>query len=263
MKYFLFITCFLKIVLFNSQAYEIKAEFENKFSHSEIVEGQSFDVYIKIWPFGNEDVEYVKKSLEEKTFLDFFYIAKVYNVSYSKNNEEVMEINAKAILKKSYVPRSFYLWSYKSLTIPFDLINITPIKNPNGKKFVILEQAYDPFSKEKLGNLLYFLSALFILLITGSLVVIRIRLKNKMKKKYELEKKMWSDLFKNADTRSELETIYLQKDDWLTFVGGETPPILHFLTTLNAIQFKQEWNEFEHLQVSDSFDEIRGMFESN
>jgi hypothetical protein len=244
-------------------AYEIKAEFENRSKNTEVKEGQAFDAYIRIWPFENEDVEFVKKALEEKSFLDFFYIAKVYSVSFSKNNETVMEIYAKAILKKHYVPRTFYLWPYKSLTIPFDLVNITPVKNALGKEFVITEQKFSPLLETNNRAKIITIAVFILVLILGIPIYRKIYLKNKIKKQLSLERKEWSDLFLNASSRGELENIYLKKDEWLNFVGGETPPILHFLTTINSVQFKKEWTEFEQLQVADSFDEIRGMFERN
>ena len=263
MKLLLGLIIILKLLITSSLGYEIKAEFENRSTSAEVIEGQAFDVYIKIWPFGNEDLKYVKESLEGKAFLDFFYIAKVYSVSYSKNNEEVMEISAKAILKKFYVPRSFYIWSYKSLTIPFNLINIKPIKNPNGKEFIIANQNYNSLLSKKNNNQVYIIIAFFITFCLAGYILAKVLKKRKLEKQLSIKRVAWSNLFINAESRNELENIYLQKKEWIEFVGGETPPILHFITTINAIQFKENWSDFEQLQVSDSFDEIRGMFERN
>ncbi len=74
---------------------------------------------------------------------------------------------------------------------------------------------------------------------------------------------MWKKQFCDANSRDELEIIYKKKNEWLDYIGGETPPILHFLTTINSIQYKKEWTEFEELQVRDAFDEIRSIFEGN
>lgn len=258
MKIF-FVLFFSVLQLFLTQAYEIKGEFINKADHSQIIEGEAFDGYIRIWPFQNEDLNLLKKELDNKTFLDFFHIVKVYDAKYSQNNEEVLEIYVKAVLINAYKPRDFYIWTYKSLTIPFEVKNINPVKNPNGKEYIVQKQSFNPFSSSNkwFPFIVLICFGIVVILIVGASFVIK---KNKIKANKERLVKEWAKTFHSAETRSDFEKIYKSKSQWLNEIGGETPPILHFLTTINSIQYKKEWNEFEDLQVKDSFDEIRGIF---
>jgi hypothetical protein len=242
--------------------YEIKGEFQNRGEIAQVVEGEPFDAYIRIWPLQNEDLELIKTKLESNTFLDFFHIAKVYNIKYSENNEEVVEIYVKAILVNYYVPRQFYIWAYKSLTIPFEIQNLTPVKNPNGKNYIIQKQKVNPFETSSPYYKIIILLSIVLLMVAVFAGRVFYQKRNVKLKHKEIELS-WNELFSSAQSRNDFEQIYTKKDEWLEFIGGETPPILHFLTTINSIQYKKDWTEFEELQVRDAFDEIRSIFEGN
>ncbi|OUR93048.1 hypothetical protein A9Q84_21325 [Halobacteriovorax marinus] len=250
------------LVSFSLSAYEIKGELINKDTSVSIIEGQTFNAYLRIWPFANADLAAVKEALNEKDFLDFFYIVNVQKVEYSNNNEEVLEIEAKVILKKFYVPRTFYIWPYKSLTIPFDIINIQPVKNPTKQDFLILQQpVIETIKKNPLSLWVYFIVVLVIGMLSYFLILLVRRNRIKKVKQAELDK--WIVIFKNVRDRESLEEIYRTKDNWLPLVGGETPPILMFFKLLNKIQFKKDWDEMEEHQVNEAFDEMRSIFERN
>lgn len=258
MRLIIYLVCFLLINI-SSFGYEIKGELINKDQSVSIIEGQTFNAHIRIWPFANADLIAVKEALNGKDFLDFFYIANVLKIEYSKNNEEVLEIEAKVILKKFYVPRTFYIWAYKSLTIPFDIRNIQPVKNPSKADFLIMQQPVKEYVESRSNYTVIVLVLAFILV--ASVVGFFLYKKAKEKKKKQIEFNRWNKMFKNANDRSSLEEIYKLKSQWLPLVGGETPPILMFFNMLNKIQFKKSWSEMEEHQVVESFDEMRSIFE--
>ncbi|WP_127715264.1 hypothetical protein [Halobacteriovorax sp. HLS] len=259
MRFIVTIIFFLSLT--NSIAYEIQGQFKSLKNESEITEGESFDSYIRVWPIPNEDLELFKSELEQKDFLSFFYIAKVYSIKYSENNEEVLEIHAKAILKKSYTPREFYIWNYKSLTIPFSFENIDPQENEGGKEFIVVNQSFNDFLKER-SIYLYIVFVVFSIPI-GFILGRKVYIRSKINKEKRMRDDHWNQVFQNAQTRKDLEDIYLKREEWVNHLGGETPPILHFFDSIAKIQYKKEWSDFEQLQVNDSFDELRRMFERN
>lgn len=63
-----------------------------------------------------------------------------------------------------------------------------------------------------------------------------------------------------SNSREDFEMIYLKKDDWLKFVNEMTPSHDNFFKTLNAYQFKKNWERDELEEVKISFDNIRSSF---
>ena len=238
--------------------YEVEGVLQNLASSREISEGESFDAHIDIWPMADESLEAIKGSLENKSFLDYFYIGKVNNIKFSENNSDVVVVNAKVVLVKSYEERPVFIWTYKSLTIPFALKNISPQKSNIGKEFIILNQQ-DGFLAKKY-NLFFIMTFLTFLLI--SFVVIR---KFLLTRKLRIEslrvRQKWSELFLSASDRRDVENIYKLRNEWLDIIGGETPPILNFFTLLDSVQYKKNWTDIEEHKVLEAFDDIRGIFE--
>ncbi|PIK14463.1 hypothetical protein [Halobacteriovorax sp. JY17] len=257
MKLSLTLTLFLFILNFSSLAYEVEGRLKNLSPDKIILEGESFDGELSIWPMPEESLEAIKESLEGKSFLDYFYIAKIDNIRFSENNSDVIVVNAKVVLVKAYESKSVFIWTYKSLTVPVAVEEVAPQKNDVGKNFVILNQK-EGFLSSKYNFSLLLVGLLFIVLTFyfGR----KVQTRRRIKKEQLAIISNWNNLFQNAKRRADVEIIYAKKSEWLNIIGGETPPIINFFETLNAIQYKQSWNDIEEHKVLEAFDDIRGIF---
>lgn len=243
-----------------SYSYEVSGVFKNLSEDISVIEGESFDAEINIWPMLDENLETIKNNLLSKTFLDYFYIVKVNGIKFSENNSEVVVVYVKAVLTKSYENKSVFLWNYKSLTIPFEVKNITPIKNNLEKNFIIMNQENGVVEKA-ISYLPIIIFVLIISIVTffGRKFFLSKRKKDERKKVFE----KWDRKFKSTNNRLDIEEVYKKRTEWLSLVGGETPPILDFFNELDNIQYKENWTDVEQHKVLEAFDEIRGIFERN
>ncbi len=242
---------------FTSLGYEVEGSLKNISPGKVILEGESFDGEFTIWPMHEENLEVIRESLEGKSFLDYFYIAKINNIRFSENNSDVIVVNAKIVLLKAYESKSIFIWTYKSLTIPVSLKDITPQKNEVGKNFVIFKQK-DSLLPSKLNFTLFIVTIL--ILVLAFYFGRNIQSKRRVRREHLALISYWNSLFQTTKDREGVEVIYARKSEWLDIVGGETPPIRNFFESLDAIQYKQSWTDIEEHKVLEAFDDIRGIF---
>ncbi|WP_372651936.1 hypothetical protein [Halobacteriovorax sp.] len=242
----------------NIHSYEVSGTLNNIDTNVSILEGESFLARINIWPMTDESLEEIKRSLQGKMFLDYFYVAEVQNIKFSENNSDVVVAHVKAVLTKAYKGKSVFIWTYKSLTIPFEVKNINPIENKLEKDFIILNQK-DGLIAGPIEFLSYAVGIILILLSfwSGRKILRKRNEKLERKKVYE----RWKDLFMNTNDREGVEAIYQKRNEWLKLVGGETPPIIRFFEELDSVQYKREWTDIEEHKVLEAYDDIRGIFE--
>ncbi|GEM_PF-4158298 len=244
--------------ILNVHSYEVTGSVENIGSDVTILEGESFLAKISIWPMTDESLEEVKRSLNGKMFLDYFYIADVQDIRFSENNSDVVVAHVKAVLTKAYEGKSVFIWTYKSLTIPFEIKNIQPVKNALEKDFIILNQR-DGLWGRSFEYVPYIIGILvFILSLFGFNKYSRVR-NQKLARKKVFE--AWREIFLNTNNRESVEDIYKRRNEWLPLVGGETPPIVRFFEELDRVQYKRDWTDIEEHKVLDAYDDIRGIFE--
>jgi hypothetical protein len=191
-------------------------------------------------------------------FLDYFYIAEINNIKFSENNSDVVVINVKAVLTKSYGEKSVFFWMYGDKGIPFRIENLLPEKNELTKEFIVLDQNDGVFNRP--------IEIIYILLSCGLLVVIlyvgrKLYLKRMSLKAQAQLMSHWNDEFKNVQSRKDMERVYQTRSEWLRIVGGETSPIKDYFHLLNQIQYKKEWTDIDEHKALESFEEIRGIFE--
>ena len=238
--------------------YEVEGVLKNIGSSSTVTEGESFDAQIDIWPMAEDSLESIQASVENKIFLDYFYIGRVSNIRYSENNSEVVIVNAKVVLVKSYESKSVFIWTYKSLTIPFNLKNVSPQSNEIGKDFIILNQQ-DGFLDRKF-NLWAILIVVAIFLLLSFIAIKKAIVVRGSRLKSQRIKEEWNKLFLAASDREAVENIYKFRNKWLDIIGGETPPIINFFEELDSVQYKKDWSDIEEHKVLEAFDDIRGIF---
>lgn len=249
---------FTIISITSSYSYEVSGTIENIGEEVSILEGESFLAKINIWPMPYESLDEIKAKLQGNMFLDYFYIAQVQNIRFSKNNSEVVVAHVKAVLTKAYEGKSVFIWTYKSLTIPFEIKNIQPVKNNLEKDFIILNQK-NGFMSNPYRYLYYGGAVAFVVISYFGFKIFSKKRKSKLEKKKVLKK--WRDLFLEANDRNGVEVIYKKRHEWLALVGGETPPIIRFFEELDSVQYKKEWSDVEEHKVLEAYDDIRGIFE--
>jgi len=245
------------LISYSVFSYEVKGILKNLDHSNTILEGESFNAQINIWPMADENLNNVKDVLIGKTFLDHFYIASVSNIKFSENNSDVIIVYAKLVLTTAYQNKSVFIWTYKSLTIPFEIENINPVKNDLEKDFIILSQES---GGDKLKRMWPYTVIALVVIIVITPLAIRYRKLRVLKMEKQRVLLLWRERFKNAQTRTDIENIYKTRDEWLKLIGGETPPILEFFQKLDLIQYKKEWSDIEEHQVMEAYDDIRGIF---
>jgi hypothetical protein len=256
----------LKIVLFFvfinnlSFAYETKGQLINLDENKTLIEGELINAKLKIWPLQSAIPSEIKKTLEGTDFLGLFHITNVKKVEFSENNNEMLDIDLSLVVIKKFEKQPFYIWSYKALNIPIEVVDLRTVLNPNKSKGILVEKTDYTYISD--SNIKYYIIAILVVILCVILnMFFRHRARVKIeKRKIEEKHKKWNEVFSNAETRKDYEYVYHNREKWLELLPVKSPPISIFFEILNEHQYKKEWDIDNEVEVRHCFDEIRNVF---
>lgn len=225
-------------------AYEIQGKLENISAETTIKEADAFIAKLILWPYEAKDEESFY-DLEGRDILDFFLVSRVSKVQRSENNNQALEVYLTLVLKKFFVKNDFYIFNYKDLNIPVELVGITPERRQLVTKDFFIKEQEKTHHK---SNLIYLIGILVVILMLGFYFSIK-------KKKVKIKSKVFH-LDNTIASRDCFEDLYKNREDLLfTFKDKETE-ISKLLKEIDKIQYKPEWNEEELKRIQESFQKI-------
>lgn len=238
-------------------AESIRTEFLFKNSPSKLVPGDVLEAEIKLWPIEEEELESFKY-LKGKLLFNTYFIYDILGIRKSENNQDVVLIDLLIVIKKG------------SRTLSDAIVfhnHPIPITSPNLEiEQDISEDDKDYFLEQELkksNRMMLVVSGVAGLVLIVVVVAWIVKRKNKSKTKKirerELRKK-YREKFQSAKTRGDFESIYAEKELWVSLLREETPAHVQFYTILNKYQYMSEWNQEQLIEVSESFDVIRRSF---
>ncbi len=247
----------LLMTITSALAQAMQGEFSPSSATKSFKEGDIFEATIRVWPVENVDLLQFKK-LEKTVLFNSLYMAQITSLSLSKNNSDVVELNAVFIVNSTKTQPTFS-FKYNDAIIELHLgaLTFNELKDQS-KDYYILDQSL---------NKSVFLAILISIIILLALLGI---IKRKSVKEYlsglksnsvKKSKKKYNELFEKANKREDFESLYEDKEIWMKILVEITPAHIDFFNTLNQYQFKKEWSLSEDEEVKTSFDIIRRSFE--
>ncbi len=213
------------------------------------VEGEIKEVELLIWPLSEINVENAREEIEGKDFCEFFFIGKVKEIGFSKNNPEALKVIADATLKKAFSSNKLIIWSHLALNIPIDTTSFKTIPDEQRiQEFVTLN-----VDREKNSNYAIYIISVLFLLVTISIYYI-LKKNRKYNKKIQVN---WKERILAASERKEIESLYQNKSDVIEYLGGESPRVLELFQVINKHQYKKEWSEDSLSEITFVLDEIK------
>jgi len=243
-----------------SFAYETKGELINLDSDKTLLEGEVINAQLRIWPLQDAIKSEVSNKLEGSEFLGLFYVSEVKKVAFSKNNSEVLEIALTLVVLKNFVKQPFYIWSYKALNIPIEIVDLKTVANTVKTQGVLVEESgykYE-FSDNLIKGIVSFITLVLVGL--GVFFFSRFKKKKQIAEKVRKQNEKWHIKFREANDREDFEYIYVNRALWLKLLVVQAPPITQFFEVLNQHQYKKEWSVDDKVEISNCFDEIRNIF---
>ena len=245
------------LIISTSFAQTIQSEFIPSQSLTELKEGDFLEASIKLWPIENVDLTQFNK-LEKTVLFNALYLSNIISLGVSPNNADVVEIKAIFIVKSSKI-QSVYNFKYNNLDIELHsgALAIRELKD-DSKEFYILDQ-----SLNNSRILIYSLGFLSILIIAGIVKrkTIKTFLLGDTASSAKKTKEKYYQVFQKANTREDYESIYEDRDIWMSLLVEKTPAHIEFLKIINQHQFKKDWSSSDLEEVKSSFDTIRRSFD--
>lgn len=250
-----FITFLMMMSVAFAQA--LQSEFIPSQAMSHVKEGDLLEATIRVWPIENVDLTQFK-NLEKTVLFNSLYLAKITNLGVSENNADVVELKALFIVKSAKVQALFnFKYNDSIIELQSGALAIDELKDQS-QDFYILDQSLN-------GSRIWIVFLGLIIVLVVAAVLNRKWIKEfilglrpgsikKSRKKYD-------DLFRRADKREDYESLYKDKDVWMSLLTVRAPAHYEFLKTLNQYQFKKDWDSSDYEEVKSSFDIIRRSFE--
>ena len=235
----------------------IQGEFIPSVNGSSIKEGDVFEATIRVWPIENVDLNQFKK-LEKTILFSSLYMAQITSLGISQNNSDVIELSA-IFIARSAKPTPVFNFKYNESQVELQLggMVVNELKDQS-EDFYILDQS---INKSVLWTVIFLLILILIIVLLVKRRTIKEYLDGFKSNSEKKSKKIYSELFKNAEQRQDFEFLYENKDIWMNLLVEKTPAHVDFLKTINQYQFKKEWTPSEYEEVNSSFEIIRRSFE--
>jgi hypothetical protein len=236
---------------------ELKGEISFDGNPQVLKQGEVIGGMLKVWPIENADLNEFKK-LENMTLGKGFYVTDVENIVISPNNADVVEVKLLFIVKESK-ESSIESLSYKGQQVNLSVPSTTITQSKQiSKDYFIVDQKI-PRTNTLLISILMAVSVLMIFLIFKRVELVRFinSFRNDPKVK---AKNYFNQKFLNAATRSDFESIYSERSQWIDLLKEVSPPYHDFFMTMEKHQYKRIWINEELLDVKNSFELIKESF---
>jgi hypothetical protein len=209
--------------------------------------GDVFEGRLVLYPF-SDLINEIK--IEERVFLNHFYILKVIEIGFSENNHEALEVKFRSVIRESFdTSKSIQLALNKNYQIEFRNFKIEGDIKP-AEEFHVLEHKS---TSTKIKWSLYF--------IIGAIILFLIYRKwnkpsflSKSSRKNQIKKFIKG--IQNFKNREEFEKIYWDKYLWKEIVDLDNRAWKKLSRELNSIQFKKEWSPIELETMRKCFSEF-------
>jgi len=126
----------LLLMTSSSFAQNARAILEVKDKVENLKIGETYFFKLTIVPFSVEALD--KETFLSKTFIDYFYVTNVDEIYVSKNNQEAIIVEMRAVVVKKFQPKALYIWNLIDRNIPVELkISSTEDTKLQIKEFVV------------------------------------------------------------------------------------------------------------------------------
>ncbi|EQC47016.1 hypothetical protein M899_0120 [Bacteriovorax sp. BSW11_IV] len=243
------IVAILALITFSIISFANESIGKLTFENNLVKVGESNKAKLEIYPITKMVFEDLK-TLENKTFLEFFKVAKVESLKQNENNPEVWTIDLELISLKEFSVYAPHIWSWKAINIPVEMTNDLRILNnfQNEKKIIVLESK----SVEKKNY-----TWVIVLSVLALAIFVAIVISVKSRNARLIAQNKWKEIFNNINSREDYERVYSLRKEWLTKVPEDVPCVQEFFTVMNSCQYKKEWSDIESHQVQNAFDELK------
>ncbi len=214
------------------------------------LEGDTRYATLTIWPIPKVNIEEYKTSIEEKEFMKFFFLSRVKDIRYSKNNPEALVVNVELTAvgaMKEGQPLRLNVFG-RDIFVKYEGPKIVAEKEQIKGAYV--------FEKElssKKDYLYYFPYLLPLLLIPLILFFMK---KRKVKKRIEQEKRLYKGLFLNASDRKSIEELYRQRKQWSKYISLENKEVKELLEDINRVQYKKVITQAELEEIKSKLSKV-------
>ncbi len=236
---------------------ELRGEISFDGNPQVLKQGEVIGGLLKVWPIENADLNEFKK-LENMTLGKNFYVTDVENIVISPNNADVVEVKLLFIVKDSkenIIEPIVYKGQQVNLSVSPTAITESKVSS---KDYIIVDQ------KISKSNVLLVSCLAAVLVLIFFLIYKQTELKSylsKFRNDPKLKaKNYFNQKFLTATTRSDFETIYSERSQWLDLLKEVSPPYHEFFKTIEMHQYKRIWINEELLDVKNSFDLIKESF---
>lgn len=208
--------------------------------------GEPFRAEINIWP-----KEFVSKesilNLKGKNIQDNVLLIDYDRIGVSPNNEDVWVFNALLVYLDINLGSAQAIGNQKPIAEYKGLLFDDSKNLPDSNEFHVLSSSYDfekPFSKIFGVVAILIISLIIVLMLKkDSFFSLSFFEKKRLKKEYEKKRAHWLEKFKNANNRESLEELFIERENWKSFVPGLKNESDLFLSVLYENQYKPKWDE--------------------
>ena len=205
------------------------------------LEGDTREARIVFWPTSELNISKIKYLVEGKYFSDHFYISKVFQADYSKNNPEAYVVDVRVTLIQELRGAKSFKWKYINKLInvrykgPVTVAEKSPLKDVVfiPKKLLSISSNTIYYA---LGILVFFLVCIFLF---------KKYHKYKEEKKKLMELQGWRKSILEFSNRDELEEVYQTRHKWKEFFDIENEEVELLLKKINQIQYKKDVSDSE------------------
>lgn len=245
------ILIFSLFITFCISATEIKSELQLLPNAREYREGDIVEIDLKIWPIENADLEEFRK-IESISLFGALEVTQISSVETSENNADVVLIKAIAVVTKAPETISAnILYKGNTINIMAPSYKFLPLSSKN-EDYFIMEQ------KSLSSSIMWVLLFGAVLIGAGTYLYLK---KFRVKKDDGLKsKRLYQELFSNAEERKDFENIYATRKHWAPLIIAETNAHREFYKLMEQHQYKKEWSLDVRNEIKLSFDIIRGSF---
>lgn len=225
-----------------------------------INKGEVFEGILELLPAQEiieDDIQ--KAGSNNVDFSPYLLMSSIESIGPSPNNVDVYVVKAKFIVKEATSLTNINIRIGEEI-IPVEIrglkIQEGDFKNYNG----IMISDLDYSGKSSNNKKISFLVISLILLSFVLLFVIRRLWKKKLKRtKRNKQVNYWVEVFNKASERRDIESIFLKKDEWESFVRQDELRI--FENSIKPHLYKKNWTDAESEEIRASKDNVLKAFE--
>lgn len=202
--------------------------------------GETYRGVLTLVPFSLDSI--TAKDLDNKFFLDYFYISRVITIKASENNVDAIQIFVDIVITKKFKNKSVKIWSLHDMNIPvtFNVGNISKT-DLLIKKFITFDTSLD---KVKKWNWKTLVAGLMIMLI-GIAIYYAIRHKISQKNTITIDVAKEISISKN---RADFEWLYRNRKTLSKCMEGKPKSLQQFEELLRLVekyQYQPSWRKMD------------------